>query len=292
MTLIKKIFNNNIVLAVDADGEEVVVTGAGVGYLTGRGQEVDEARIERTYRLTGLTRTGAFRVLLEIPFPILRTVTRSAELLRTVHGVTLTPAAEVALADHLAQAIARLSTGQGIYNPMLWETKATYPHEFAMALEMLEVVHQELGTRLPLDEAAFITLHLANSGVVGDPREALTLGAALHEVVAITEEALGFELDPGSPVTGRFLTHVKFVIQRVTQHQSYGGTFETMLHALKAERTVAFAAAVRIGEFLRSRFGTHLSEDEHLYLMLHLCRLQDEVAVGGRTPATESEGTP
>lgn len=278
MLVIRRIYNNNIVLAVDDAGEEVIATGAGVGYLTGRGRPVDESRIERMFRMTGLAKSGAFRVLLELPYEVISATTHISTLLKQRHGIVLTPTLEVALADHLAQALKRVEAGQPIYNSMLWETKMTYPAEFAIALEVLEDLHNELGTRLPLDEAGFITIHLAGAGLAGDPERAMSLGRALHDVVELVENELGITVDPSGPSTTRFLTHVKFVIQRLTHNKAFAGSFDEIFQTLKRQYPDTHACATHIGEYLQKQFNTSVTEEEELYLMLHLRRLQDDVA--------------
>ena len=288
MRTIKRIYNNNIVLAVDSSGEEVIVTGAGVGYLTNKGQAVNEGRVERVFQMTGLVKSGAFRVLLELPYEVLQATTAVTAHLRRRHQITLTPAVEVALADHFTQALRRVEQGIPIYNSMLWETKMTYPTEFAIALEVLEVVHTELGTRLPLDEAGFVTLHLVNAGLCGDPGQALSLGQALHDVVEIVERDLGVPIE-GSPPTVRFLTHVKFVIQRLTRHQTYAGGFVRLFEELRAENPASFACAVEISNYLESTFATTVTDEERLYLMLHLIRLRQDLL--GTPPTTNPAAT-
>ena len=148
--VIRKIFNNNIVSAVDTAGVDVILVGAGVGYATGRGHAVDEDRVEREFHLTGHARNGAFRVLLEIPFGVLQAVSRVTRFLADSYGFRMPPSAEVALADHVAQALKRAEAGVPVANPTLWDTKTTYPAEFAVALRVLELLHEELGRKLPL----------------------------------------------------------------------------------------------------------------------------------------------
>lgn len=278
MRTITKIFNNNIVSAIDDKGEDVILVGAGVGYLTSKGKAVDEGRVEREFHLTGQARSGAFRILLELPYPIIAATARVSAYLSENHNIHLTPAVEVGLGDHLAQAVKRVEGGTSIYNSMLWETKMMYPAEFAIALHVLDVIQAELDTKLPLDEAGFITLHLVNSGLVGDTTQAMSLGNALHEVVAIVEHDLGISLDDSTPTITRFLTHVKFVIQRVTRNQVYNGQFYDYFAALKAEHENVYACAVHIGDYLDREFNAHISEEEHMYLMLHLVRLEDELS--------------
>lgn len=44
-----RVFNNNLVLARDETGTEVILTGRGLGFQTRPGQEVDAARIVRKF---------------------------------------------------------------------------------------------------------------------------------------------------------------------------------------------------------------------------------------------------
>lgn len=274
--IIRKIFNNNIVNAIGHDGEEVILVGAGVGYLTRRGEPVDERRVEREFHLTGLAKGGTFRVLLEIPYPVLEAVSQVSQFLDRTHGVVLTPAVEVGLADHIAQAIARVDAGSPLYNPLLWETKMAYPAEFQMALESLDIIHRQLGRKLPLDEAGSVTMHLVNSGLVSDTSGAMVLGKALHEIVQIVESELGITIDGSTAGSTRFLTHVKFVIQRLTRDQVYDDALGELFERLRDDNAAVYACAVRIGDFLESTYSTRITAEEHMYLVLHILKLRAE----------------
>ena len=277
MRTIKKVFNNNIVNAVDGNGEDVILVGAGVGFKAARGHAVDEARVEREFHLTGQSRNGTFRVLLEVPYPILRATTLVSDFLRSTHGVTLTQAAEIGLADHIAQAVSRADAGIPIHNTMLWETKATYPREFAMALETLELIRTELQTPLPLDEAGFIALHLANAGATGDTAAAIALSTALRKVIDIVQDGLAINVDD-SASSARFLTHVKFVVQRLSRNRVSSESLDEALTALKAENPKTYDVASRIGDYLDQTFQSKVTESERLYLLLHLLNLRENLA--------------
>ena len=75
---------------------------------------------------------------------------------------------QLAIADHIQFAMQRLATGQRLEHAMLWELKSTYRREFTAALEMLEMIHASTGVVMPVDEAAFLTMHLVNAELNGD----------------------------------------------------------------------------------------------------------------------------
>lgn len=285
MPIIKQIYNNNIVLAIDERGDEVIVAGAGVGFSTGRGQKVDMSRAERVFQRTGMTRSGALRVLLELPPSIFHSTRLISQMLAEEKGIVLSPAAEIALADHLAQALKRREEGIPIYNSMLWETKMSYPAEFTLALKILDIVHKQFGVRLPLDEAGFVTMHLANVNAAGSSEQTIALGRVLHEVIAIVERCLGIALDQSKADITRFLTHVKFVVRRLLGHQTYQGGFDEMFQTLRSQDVDVYECALEIGAYLADQYATQLSDEEHFYLMIHLKRLADANAQhsGGST---------
>ena len=50
---IKKVINNNILCAIDEKGNELIVTGKGIGFKRFTGELIDQARIEKIYRMEG-----------------------------------------------------------------------------------------------------------------------------------------------------------------------------------------------------------------------------------------------
>lgn len=48
---IKKVINNNILCVVDEKGQEMIVTGKGLGFKRKTGERVDPALVEKTYRM-------------------------------------------------------------------------------------------------------------------------------------------------------------------------------------------------------------------------------------------------
>ena len=62
---IKKIINNNILCAVDEKGNELIVTGRGIGFQRHRGELIDPSAVERTYRMEEKTGQRKLQDLVE-----------------------------------------------------------------------------------------------------------------------------------------------------------------------------------------------------------------------------------
>lgn len=278
MRVISRVYNNNVVSVIDANGNDVILVGSGVGYLAKKGAPVNEARIEREFHLTGLVKDGAFRVLLEIPTSVLGAVVELTTGIRERFKYSFTAAAEVALADHIAQAVGRENSGLHLANPMLWETRANYPQEFALAEQALDIVESRLGTRLPPDEAGFIALHFVNAGIFSESRRALSQSAAIRDILEIVRADLGITLAGDAPPARRFLVHLKFVIERVTTGRTHLGPLDPVFSSLGEKNPHAHGCAIRIRGYLERQFSTDLTEEETFYLMLHLIRVSEALA--------------
>ncbi len=70
---IKQILNNNVVSAIDAAGNERILTGRGLGFEARVGDIVSEDKVEKTFHLRDDKITSRFMVLLnELPVEIIQ----------------------------------------------------------------------------------------------------------------------------------------------------------------------------------------------------------------------------
>lgn len=274
---ITKIYNNNVVSAVDDRGHEVVLAGAGVGFSTKRGSEVDASRVEKRFVLAESDDIGLRQVLVELPAEAFGLIAKISLHVREQHGVSLPPAVEVALIDHISASLTRLSEGVQVSNSLLWETRATYPEEFRIALEIVGVVDDHSGQRLPIDEAGFIAMHLANAGLELGSGQALAIAETLRRVGDIVEEETGIPPRFDSAAYARFVTHLKFVIHRLAEGTTFSGGFDGLIEAQQRADPTSWRCAQHIAEHLTDSFQTKISDEELLYLTIHLTRLRREV---------------
>ena len=70
---IEKIINNNIISARDDKGIELVAMGKGIGFGRRAGEEVEESKIEKVFRLENIDDTEYFKSLLaSLPIEFVR----------------------------------------------------------------------------------------------------------------------------------------------------------------------------------------------------------------------------
>ena len=272
---ISRIFNNNSVGAVLPDGREAVLVGPGLGWNKHRGDTVDDSQVEKRYILEGGPESQGMRsILVALPWEIVELTATIAKRLSGRHGIELSSVVEIGLADHLAAAFGRVDTHTTLSNNLLFETKATYRREFKISLDVLEWTEEITGKRLPLDEAGFITLHLVNAGLTGDMVETQRIASAVAGVMEIVRQWMPLGLPSEQSHVERFLTHLKFVLRRLTENTQLSGSHRNMFEMLKISEPESFDGANRIATYLEQSFGDELSSEEVLDLMIHLSRLR------------------
>ena len=71
----------------------------------------------------------------------------------------------------------------------------------------------------------------------------------------------------------RYATHLQYLFQRVCQHKEINSDNLKLYESLKEEFADVAACVEKIAEHIRGKWGCQLSEEERLYLILHINRI-------------------
>ncbi|MEJ2459242.1 MAG: CAT RNA binding domain-containing protein, partial [Novosphingobium sp.] len=158
-----KVFNNNVALVRDENGDELVVQGRGIAFQARAGDRLDVTQIERRFmpEPTGTPEQLAQQVA-DIPPELLHLAERILSL-GSDFDLALDTRATVALADHISIALSRVAAGQKLDNPLELEVRTLYESEFNLGRRAIEVIHEVSGVRLPESEAVSLALHFVNA---------------------------------------------------------------------------------------------------------------------------------
>lgn len=272
---ILRVFNTNVVLARDGGGREVVLTGRGLGYQARPGQQVDVAKVLRTFVPEEGSSPESFAAMLATIAPehvhlvdrVLAPVW--AELRREPSSTTV-----LALADHLSFAIKRAQNGIVGAFPLRAELAHLYPRELSWAEGIITAVNAELGVELPQDEAVPIALHLVNAAFNSD-NLALThrMTNVLSQVLDMVEAAIDRPIDRDSLNVARFITHLRYFFVRMHSDKQLADDPLSFLDAVRSGYPDAHRCALHVRGVLEMRLGQPITEDETAYLALHIARL-------------------
>ena len=156
MKVIKKI-NNNVALAQDAKGREMIVFGKGIGFPAMPYELTDLSVVQRTFYDVD---EKYFDLLRDVPQEIFLAADDIAENAREELNCPLNPNLTYVLADHLNFAIQRCREGIALQTPLAYDIRHLYPQEYELAHTALTELREQLQMDLPESESVSIALHI------------------------------------------------------------------------------------------------------------------------------------
>ena len=272
--IIEKVINNNIISAYEKSGAEVIVMGRGIGFKKKQGEVVPADQISKIFRIKSRTLTEQFKELLaNMPLERVRISDEIISHAKDHLKLKLNQSIYVTLTDHINFAIERVSQGIEPQNALLWEIKRFYPQEFQLGIYALELIHDRLGILLPEDEAGFIALHFVNAEYGTDIRDAVKFPDQMQAIVDIVERDLGILLDESSLHYERFMTHIKFLIQRIYRKELLSSEDKELSLLMQRKYPREYQCSVKVAEYIMQATGSRLSEEEIMYLSVHIRRV-------------------
>lgn len=275
-----RVFNNNVVLATDDGGDEVILTGRGLGFQARPGEDVNLSKVTRTFVPTdGRDPDHLAQLVAAIPPEHIGVVVGALGDAGLEARAAAAPTLVIALADHVSFALKRRTLGLTFDYPLLSEVTHLYPTEYAQAVAFLAAVNTRVPEPLEVGEATAIALHLVNSGFSsGDLSYTYTMTGVIQQLMDVIEQVYGLTLDPASVSVGRFVTHLRYLFVRVHQHSQLADEHSSIGVAIRSNYPDAYECAARLAGVLELRLGVPLTEDEVSYLTLHVARVASEAA--------------
>lgn len=271
----KKRLNNNVIIALDEDGSEVILAGCGLGFQTKDGMAVDESKVEKTFVLTDTRMKEQFKELLKnIPIEHVKLADDIISYARIHVNSRISENVIIALCDHIYMAVERKKQGIDVKNVLLWDIKRYYQAEYQAGLYAVKLVREKFGVELQEDEAGFIALHIVNAQMDLHTKTVSEVTKVMQEIETIVRITFRVKLDEESVYYHRFISHLKFFAERVFSGKSYDGQDMAGLSGvIRAQYGDAYECSLKIAAFMEKEYRYHLSEEEILYLSIHIARI-------------------
>ena len=271
--IIKKIFNNNVVLAKDTSKDEIVAMGCGLAFKKKPGDILDKSLVEKTFVLKEKKVADKFKALLEnVPVEQIKVSSKIIEYAKSNLDIKLNDYIYVTLTDHINYSIKLYD--EGIYKPNLlgWEVKKFYNKEYKIGLKALEIIEAYTKKRLPDDEATNIALHIINAQINSSSKaslDATKVAKYIQGIMTIIKYTYGIEIDENSLNYDRFITHLRFFLKRLNDNNMMKSDDDFLLEQVKKKYKKAYNCMLKVEKFLEA----DLSNDEKLYLTVHIQRV-------------------
>ncbi|WP_429618059.1 BglG family transcription antiterminator LicT [Serratia sp. 2723] len=272
-----KVLNNSLVLSTDSDNREVIVMGKGIGFNSKVGDVLAAASIEKVYVVqNGQTGHDHLRLIEATPEQHIELVQMILRLANSQLGGRVNEQIFFTLVDHLSFAIERCRKGIIIQNRLLHEVKRFYPQEFAVALQALAQINQRLNILLPEAEAGNIAFHLVNGQTdVQSMEHTLLAVKMLKDIFNIIKYHFRIDIATDSLNYSRFLLHMQFFIQRMIDNKQVKSKDDFLFSQATKEYPEAYRCAQVIRDYVKNLLEMEMSNDEQLYLVIHLTRIVD-----------------
>jgi beta-glucoside operon transcriptional antiterminator len=276
-----KVLNNNVVISVDAQGRERVLMGRGLAFGLKPSDDIDETKVEKTFILDGGTEGDRERqILTDVPYPVVEGVTRAVDEAERMLQRSLGRRFTMGVIDHIQFVLERLDKGIRIPSTAMPELKVLHPQEFSAAVRMTTSISGSIDRALPEEEAVFLTMHLLNATRDEPNGTAALLFRRVQHVVSTVESGLGVELDTDNADYARFILHVQFLLQRLVSQSMLRSSDSSFYEFAKLRYPASHRIAEKVKAYVHEATGSDLTDEELLYLVVHVERLTQQIRGG------------
>ena len=268
MKLVKHI-NNNFAVAEDSAGNTIIVQGKGIGY--GQLPRIIEnfEGIERTYYNIN---ESFVDVINEIPANIITISGKIVDKIIDELIYELSSSVIFTLADHINFGIERLKKNISFDSPIINDVQFLYEEEYKIGLYALDLIKKELDIVFPKQEAAFIALHIISSKQTNTTSE-INTRLILFDIVEIIEKHYNLKINKDNFNYSRFSSHMDYFLKRIKNDEILQTSNERLYESVKNEYSEAYECVEKIGEYFNKKLNLVLSNEEKLYLILHVNKM-------------------
>ncbi|PLS14637.1 transcriptional antiterminator [Bacillus sp. M6-12] len=274
---IKKVLNNNVVIANNPNSNEVILIGKGLGFNRAKGDEIPAETAEKMFVLKNENEQENYKRLLpQIDEKIQEVIIEAIQHISKKVSGKLNEHIHVGLTDHLVFAFNRLLNGMEIKNPFLVETINLYPFEYGVAREVIEIIKAKAGIDLPKGEIGFITLHIHSAITNKKLSDVNQHSQLVTRLINVIEEQFGTEINKESTDYMRLVRHLRFTIERVLSEEKVEEPVNISL-ILKETYPVCYNLAWKLIKIMQHVLKKPVYDAEAVYLTMHLERLQKKI---------------
>ena len=150
---VKKILNNNALLVTDNSKKELVAIGQGIGFRKKKNDLIFRNQFDKVFIAEGNEKI--LETIQKVPEEYFKVAEKIIEYAEKQLNVTLDERILLTLSDHISFAVERIKNGIFIKNKLLYEIEILYAQEFEIGIWGINLISNEFGIGMPIDEADF-----------------------------------------------------------------------------------------------------------------------------------------
>lgn len=269
-----RILNNNVVQAYNDEGKEVILVGKGIAF-NAKNNNINEYKIEKVFELKDVPLNQHVESLLnEIPNEYWQFSYVAMNLIKEKMNLNLSGSFLISLADHVYTAIQRNKEKNNIPDFFAIESKYLYPQEYAVAVEIVQLMNETFNCDMDKSEAGFIVLHIIDAKYSTNESDSNLIAEIVKSVLMIVEADFKDDIKKESINYERFLVHLRYFAQRVMEKNvGQEKRFDAIFEALKKDCKKQAECVLKIKEMIKRKYHYLINDEEQCYLLIHVIKV-------------------
>lgn len=276
MVTIKKVYNNNVILAFEnSSKKEVILTGCGIGFGKKPNDTVDDSKIEKKFVIQDNNfESKVNKLASEIPEEVFAVSSAIIEYAEKNLNTTLDEYIYISLTDHIYFALKRYKENLPIKNELLYELRRIHKKEYEIGKWAIEYINKTFNVNFLIDEAGFIAMHIINANYRESTNKSCLIMNIINQILDIIKNYYYIEFIEDEINFDRLLTHLKFFAKRlIDKTESIDTNNNGLLEIVKVQYKESYDCVKQIKSFIEENYTYKVNDDEVLYLILHINRV-------------------
>lgn len=261
---------------MDGEGKGFIAYGKGIGFPKTPYEITDPTVIDKRFYDVDQKYLSLFQ---ELPEKVLHFTVKLVDIARNELKYELNPNIVLTLADHINFCIQRTKQHIYVQLPLIYEVEQQYPEEGRLGRYAVKQIERRFAIQLEPNEASGIALHFVNARYNAKTKCDVTAkwqqqyNDVLEDTISIVEDEMGILIDRSSFNFARYSSHLMYLLQRLGTGTVLENNISDMYRSLGRERPKIAHCVELIGNYFQKRWSLSLTEEEKLYLLLHINRI-------------------
>lgn len=266
-----KVFNNNVVLAEQEDGKQVVLISKGVGFGIKKGEIIPESGDDKKvfYILDDSVNPGDIKRLSYDIEKVEDVTQKIVDIARAKLHIKSDKLYD-ALYDHISFAIERLKMGLPIENPFIGEIAIMCGREYEVAESAAALIKQYIDVDIGDAEKGFIALHLYSARQGRHINTAMKSARVYNDALNLVGRRYGRSFDANSAICKSFLMSLNQLVNTAAKQKALELPIKNQVRGYMPDE---YRLACEISALLKKDIGAELSDDAKAFLAVNICNL-------------------
>lgn len=270
--IVIKALNNNMVL-IREQGVEKILLAKGIGFNKKFGDILeDNLEVDKVFSIEDKKNQENLKeVYNRVDGEFVAICEEALAEISEELGEELNETIHIGLIDHLAIAMKRLKNKEQINNPFIVEIETLYSVEFEMAKKIVNKLQDKYEIDFPEGEIGFITLHIHSARNGKMLSNSIKYSYLSNKIIIYIEEKFNSKIDKRSLDYARFLSHVRFTIERVLTDTVLKND---LTEIIKKSYPVSYEIAEGASKIIEETLDKKVCDDEVAYIAMHVERFR------------------